>query len=193
MLADSRLNIYVAGADLSPRQRERIQAQLQTALRSLPPWVFELLQRRLQQLGAQNFPVVVEPAPRGQTGGRAFSLGHIEGRPAVRLYPRLAAAEIDWGQPLRQLLLKAAAYLAAPPPADAAFWQGWARAVQSDALRSKATQTGQHWAQATELDLLLEMFASCALNPEHARWRDLPAVRAFLREWAAPARPTSNL
>jgi hypothetical protein len=55
MLNESRLNIYVRGSDLSRRQRERIQAQVRTGLRSLPTWVFDLLRERIDALGIANF------------------------------------------------------------------------------------------------------------------------------------------
>jgi hypothetical protein len=29
----------------------------------------------------------------------------------------------------------------------------------------------------------VEMFAACALNPDHSRWAGLPTVRAFLDAW----------
>ena len=47
VLDESQLNVYVLDSNLSPRQKERLQAQVLTALRSLPPWMFGLLTRRL--------------------------------------------------------------------------------------------------------------------------------------------------
>lgn len=187
MLGHSQLNVYIVGASLTPRQRQRIQAQLQTALRRLPEWALALLRRRLQELGTASFPLIVEPQAGAESGPQALSLGDIEGRPAARLLPRLRADAVDWRQDLRYLLGKAVAYLAAPPASESDFWAHWALAIDSDALRKKANTAGQHWASATNLDLLIEMFAAYALNPRHDRWSDLPSVKAFLEGWRQAA------
>ncbi len=187
MTGESQLNVYIAGADLTPRLRQRLQAQLRTALRSLPEWPFDLLLRRLQELGATNFPLVVEPRGEDPPGDRALSLGDIEGRPAAYLLPRLRRDEIDWRQDLRYLLAKAIAFLAAPPAdEDPAFWRDWAAAVTADDLRATASAAGEAWRHAGDLDLLLEMFAALALTPDNERWSALPSVRAFLEEWRQP-------
>ncbi len=183
MLDESRLNVYIVGDSLSPRQRQRIQAQLQTALRSLPEWAFALLRQGLQEMGAANLPLIVEPQTVSDGGPPALSFGHLDGRPAVRLMPRLQGDALDWRQDRRYLVAKAVAHLAAPTPSDADFWARWSVAIASDALREKARQTGEHWAAASDLDLLIEMFAAYALNPDHGRWSDLPSVRAFLAGW----------
>ena len=188
MLRTGELNVYIIGDSLSPRERQRVQAQVQTALRSLPDWAFGLLHGRLQQVGAANLPLIVEPQTGDQAGPQALSLGQIEGRPAARLLPRLRGGDIDWRQDQRYLVAKAVAYLAAPPPSsDADFWARWSQAVASDGLGEKARATGEHWAGASDLDLLIEMFAAYALNPEHDRWAGLPSVRAFLDEWRQTA------
>lgn len=200
MTGESQLNVYIVGARLPPRLRQRLQAQLRTALRSLPEWPFDLLRRRLQALGASNFPLVVEPRgathfplvvePRGadDSSERALSLGDIEGRPAAYLLPRLRGDSIDWRQDLRYLLAKAIAFLAAPPAGqDPRFWRDWAAAVEADGLRDKAARAGEAWQSAGDLDLLLEMFAALALTPDHERWSALPAVRAFFEAWRQEA------
>ncbi|MBI2913450.1 MAG: hypothetical protein HYY03_05970 [Chloroflexi bacterium] len=187
-LRTGELNVYIIGDSLSPRERERVQAQVQTALRSLPEWAFGLLGRRLQQLGAANLPLIIEPQVRGETSPQALGLGQIDGRPAARLLPRLRGDDIDWRQDQRYLVAKAVAYLAAPAPSsDADYWARWSAAIASDGLRDKARATGEHWAEASDLDLLIEMFAAYALNPHHDRWAGLPAVRAFLDEWRQTA------
>lgn len=187
MTGESHLNVYIAGAELTPRLRQRLQAQLRTALRSLPEWPFDLMRRRLQELGAANFPLVIELRDDDTPGERALSLGDIEGRPAAYLLPRLSGDEIDWRQDLRYLLAKAIAYLAAPPAGhDPAFWRDWSAAVRRDALLEKAASAGEAWRDAGDLDLLLEMSASLALTPDHARWSSLPSVRAFLDRWRQP-------
>ena len=183
MLGDSQLNVYIVGDSLTPRHRQRIQAQLQTALRSLPDWAFGLLRRRLQELGAANLPLIVEPQAGPESGPQALGLGHIEGRPAVRLMPHLRADGIDWRQDLPYLLGKAVAYLAAPPVSDSDFWDRWSRALEGDRLREKAGEVGEHWTDASDLSLLIEMFAAYALNPRHGRWSQLPSVRTFLKGW----------
>jgi len=183
MLQDSQLNVYIVGDNLSPRQRVQLQAQLDSALRALPQWCLDLVRAALERRGARNFPLVVEPQP---PGGDALplSLGHIEGRPAAYLRPRLEGDRIEWLQDRRYLVAKAAAYVCAPPPDDAPdFWRRWAEAIAADALRDKAVAAHEAWAAASDADLLIEMFAAYALNAAHPRWSDLPAVRGFLEEW----------
>ena len=187
MPAEPHLNIYVVGAGLTPRQRQRIQAQLQTALRSLPAWAFGLLRRRLQELGGTSLPLIVEPRADDEGGTQALGLGHIDGRPAARLMPRLREDGIDWRQDQRYLIAKALAYVAAPPASDGDSWARWSRAVEADRLREKAKGVDAHWAEASDLSLLMEMFAAYALNPEDHRWSELPAVRAFLDGWRQDA------
>ena len=185
-LGESQLNVYVVGDSLSPRQRERIQAQVQTALRALPAWCFDLLRARLAGTGARNFALVVEPQ---EVAGEALplSLGHLHGRPAAYLRPHLRGDALDWGQDRRYLLAKAAAHIAAPPRhEDRGFWDRWSRAVAGDDLRSKAAAAAEAWAGAGDADLLIEMFAAYALNPAHPRWADLPSVRAFFDKWREP-------
>jgi len=183
MLGQSELNVYIIGDNLTPRQRERIRAQVETALRSLPDWSFGVLRRRLQELGAASLPLIVEPQAGDQPGPQALGLGHIEGRPAARLLPRIRGDGIDWRQDRRYLVAKAVAYLAAPSPSDSDFWARWSHAVATDGLGEKARASGEHWAGASDLDFLIEMFAAYALNPDHDRWAELPSVRAFLDEW----------
>lgn len=183
MLGDSQLNVYVLDTNLTPRHRERLQAQLQTAMRSLPSWVFDLVRRRVESLGARNLPLIVEARPRDDPGGRYLGLGEIEGRPAARLMPKLTEAGVDWGHDLPTLLAKAVAHLVAPDDSDAAFWQRWREALEADGLREDASASDDAWASAGDRDLLLEMFAAYALKPEHSRWRSYPEVRAFLEEW----------
>ncbi len=223
MRRDSQLNVYVVGDDLSPRQRQRLQAQLETALQALPRWCFDLLRDRLAASGAQSFPLVVEPQPalparpgsraEGPAGGRQavptgrqavptgrqalpLSLGRLQGRPAAYLRPRLngdpstglRTGTIDWLQDRRYLVAKAVAHMAAPGrEEDAAFWQRWAQAVKADGLRARAAAQAEAWASASDGDLLIEMFAAYALSPTHRRWRELPAVRAFLEGWGGDA------
>ena len=190
MLSDSQLNVYIVGDNLSPRQRVQLQAQLDSALRALPQWCLDLVRAALERSGARNFPLVIEPQPPGgdavPTGRQALplSLGHIEGRPAAYLRPRLEGDRIDWLQDRRYLVAKAAAYVCLPSPDDAPdFWRRWAEAIAADALRDKAVAAHEAWAAASDRDLLIEMFAAYALTPEHARWADLPAVRRFLDGW----------
>ncbi len=185
MLSDSQLNVYIVGDNLSPRQRVQLQAQLDSALRALPQWCLDLVRAALERGGAGNFPLVIEPQP---PGGDALplSLGHIEGRPAAYLRPRLEGDRIEWPQDRRYLVAKAAAYVCALLRDDAPdFWQRWAEAIAADALRDKATAAHEAWADASDLDLLIEMFAAYALNPGHPRWADLPAVRGFLEGWGS--------
>ena len=122
MLGESRLNVYVLGADLSPRQRERIQAQVQTGLRSLPAWVFDLLRQRIDALGVASLPLLIEPQAASNTH-RVLSLGRIESRPTVKLTPRIAEGQIAWGQGLPHLLAKAIAYIIAPDESSHDFWR----------------------------------------------------------------------
>ena len=185
MLSDSQLNVYIVGDNLSPRQRVQLQAQLDSALRALPRWCLDLVRAALERSGARNFPLVIEPQP---PGGDALplSLGHIEGRPAAYLRPRLEGDRIEWLQDRRYLVAKAAAYVCLPSPEDAPdFWRRWAEAVAADALREVATAAHEAWATASDADLLIEMFAAYALNPAHARWAELGAVRGFFEGWGS--------
>ncbi len=184
MQAESRLNVYILGARLSSKQRERIQAQVQTALRNLPASAFELLERTMDERGTRSLPVIIEPRASESAGGQVLGLGQIEGRPAVRLMPRLREASIEWGQDVRYLVAKAIAYMAAPAAYDANFWKRWRDAVDKDALRSRAAAVASEWSDSNDLGLLLEMFAAYVLNSRHPRWSDLPAVRAFLERWS---------
>ncbi len=181
MLGESRLNVYILGADLTPRQQERVQAQMQTALRSLPAWAFQLLTKRIEALGVPNVPLIIEP--QTAPGSQVLSLGNVENRPAVRLLPRLRQNRIDWGQDRIYLLAKAVAYMAAPASSETGFWTRWAHAVARDQLRDKAQEIGDQWQDATDLGLLFEMFAAYALTPDHERWSNLPHIRSFLDDW----------
>jgi hypothetical protein len=183
MLGESRLNVYILGDSLSPRQRERMQAQVQTALQSVPQWALDLLDRRIEEVGVRNLPLIVEPVPDDSRETRSLSFGDLEGRPAAKLLPRLSNDNVAWGQDRRYLVLKAVAYLASPAAEDRAFWERWAKAIASDGLRSAASGANEHWGEATDLDLLIEMFAALALNGAHANWSGMPAVRAFLEGW----------
>ncbi len=186
MQSNSQLNVYIVGDNLSPRQRVQLQAQLDSALRALPQWCLDLVRAALERSGARNFPLVIEPQP---PGGDALplSLGHIEGRPAAYLRPRLEGDRIEWLQDRRHLVAKAAAYVCAPPHDDAPdFWRRWAEAIAADALRDKAVAAHEAWAGASDRDLLIEMFAAYALNSAHARWSELPSVRGFLDGWGSP-------
>ncbi len=183
MLSDSQLNVYIVGDNLSPRQRVQLQAQLDSALRALPQWCLDLVRAALERSGARNFPLVIEPQP---PGGDALplSLGHIEGRPAAYLRPRLEGDRIEWSQDRRYLVAKAAAYVCLPSPDDAPdFWRRWAEAIAADALRDKATAAHEAWADASDRDLLIEMFAAYALNSTHTRWAELPSVLGFFEGW----------
>ncbi len=83
---------------------------------------------------------------------------------------------------------KAAAYVCVRSPDDASdFWRRWAEAVAADALRDVAAAVGEAWAEASDRDLLSEMFAAYALNPSHPRWAELPSVRGFFEGWRAKA------
>jgi hypothetical protein len=186
LLDESRLNVYVLGSKLSRRQRERIQAQVRTALRSLPAWVFDLVRQRIDVLGVSNLPLVIEPQPPAKPH-QALSLGRIESRPAVKLMPRLLGDEIAWGQDLRHLLAKGMAYIVTPDEADADFWRLWQEAVRHDRLREQARAIAGEYEHETDLDLLIEMFAAYALKPAHRTWAGLPEVGAFLERWRATA------
>jgi hypothetical protein len=181
MLGEPRLNVCILDADISPRLRERLQAQVQTAIRSLPRWPFALLTGRMSELGVAGLPLIVEPV-NSVDAAHPLGLGDIEGRPAARLRPRVSAETIEWGQDPRYLVAKAIAFMAAPPPADP-FWLRWADAIRSDSLREKASDSSAGWKAETDVGLLLEMFAAFALRDGHQRWSELQAVHAFLREW----------
>jgi hypothetical protein len=181
MLNDSRLNVYIQAAESSSRLRQRIQAQVETALRSVPRWAFDLMARRMDESGFRNAALIVEPVHSG-ADARCISFGTIDGRPAVRLLPRLANDGIEWGQDRRLLLAKAIAYLSSPP-ADAQFWDDWQQAIHSDALRTKARELHDAWAEATDLELFLELLAAYLVNPEHSRWTTLPATISCLNAW----------
>jgi hypothetical protein len=180
MLNDSRLNVYIQAAELSSRLRQRIQAQVETALRSVPGWAFDLMARRMDESGFRNAALIVEPVLPG--ADRCISFGNIDGRPAVRLLPKLASERIEWGQDMRLLVAKAVAYLMSPP-ADAQFWDVWQRAIDSDALRAKTRELHDAWADATDLELFLEMLAAYLVNAEHSRWKKLPATFSCLNAW----------
>jgi len=140
MLGESRLNIYVLGPDLSSRQRERIQAQISTGLRSLPRWLFDLLQQRIEALGVTSLPLIIEPQPPA-TPFRALSLGRVESRPAVKLTPRLRPDGVDWGQDLSRLLAKAIAWVLSHqttsiPRSGAVGTPRWRRTAFATRLRS---------------------------------------------------------
>jgi hypothetical protein len=182
MLNESRLNIYVLGSDLSRRQRERIQAQVHTGLRSLPTWVFDLLRQRIDALGIANLPLIIEPQTAGSTH-RVLSLGRIEARPTVKLTPRLLAEGLDWGQDLTRLLAKAVAYVTAPDERDTDFWRRWKEAADGDRLREKAVAVAGEYRDETDLGLFIELFAAYVLSPEHHRWPELARVHSFLDRW----------
>jgi hypothetical protein len=183
VISESQLNVYIVGQELSPRVKERLQAQVQTALKALPPWVFEVLRRQLDGLGQRNFPVIVEARPDGSR--QAINFGQIDGRPAVRLLPRLHADSIDWGQPLAHLLAKAAAWLARPD--DVTFRESWSAAVSADSLHDAAGSTDSMWADAGDTDLLLEMFAALCAREDDRAWGHYPNVRRFLDNWRGAA------
>ena len=180
MLGESRLNVYVLDTEVSPRLRERLQAQVQTAIRSLPSWTFSVLTNRMNEIGVSGLPLVIEPVL--STGSALpLSLGEIEGRPAARLRPTITGTVIEWGQDTRYLLAKAIGYLCAPS-ADSPFWAGWSTAIESDSLRRCAARSSAAWGSETDLGLFVEMFAARALRSRHGRWADFPAVDAMLRE-----------
>ena len=183
MLGEPRLNVSILDADISPRLRHRLQAQVQTAIRSLPRWPFALLTGRMNELGVTGLQVIVEPV-RSSGPSRPLGLGDIEGRPAARLRPRVSAEAIQWAQDPRYLMAKAIGYMAAPRPA-ASFWERWAGAVEHDRLRAKASQLSPGWEDETDAGLLVEMFAAYTLRDGHGMWSELPAVHAFLQEWRA--------
>ena len=183
MLGESQLNVYILGADLTPRIRERLQAQVQTALRSLPTWAFHLLKRQIDELGIRNLPLIVEPVASDTAPARSLDLGQIEGRPAARLMPRVAGDCIEWPQEPRYLVAKAIAYIAAPGRENGGFWARWSQDIASDGLRGKASQINGQWSGETDLGLLIEMFAAYVVSPNHGRWATLPAVRTFLQDW----------
>lgn len=183
MLGESRMNLYILGDSLSPRQRERLQAQVQTTLQSVPQWALNLLDRRIAELGVRNLPLIIEPVTGDTVDARSLTYGDLDGRPAAKLIPRLSTDTIAWGQDRRYLFLKAVAYLVSPPAADGEFWAGWSKAVESDGLRFTASGVDEHWSESTDLDLLIEMFAAYALNRAHSSWLDMPAVHAFLDGW----------
>lgn len=188
MAQDAQLNIYVLAADLSPRQRERVRAQLQTALRRLPRWLYAALDRRIRQLGAAALPFIVQPRPAAES--RVLGLGRIDGRPAVRLMPRLLeGGEVDWGQDRHHLLAKGIGYMLAPDEGDTQFWLRWREAVSTDGLRRMARSAGEAWEDASDLSLLIEMFAAYVLSPRHVRWKQLPAARSFLDGWLGHGKP----
>lgn len=182
MLGESRLNVYVLDADITPRLRERIQAQVETAIRGLPSWTFGLLTDRMNERGVSAMTLVVEPA--GATPVRPLSLGEIEGRPAACLRPNVSDNAIDWGQDARYLVAKAIGYLACPPP-DGLFWSNWTAAVEADGLRARAAASSAAWEDETDMGLLIEMFAAFALRDGDDRWSELPAIHNFLRDWRA--------
>lgn len=181
MLGEPRLNVYVLDSEISPRLRERIQAQVQTAIRSLPSWTFSLLTERMTGLGVTGLTLLVDPTKPAEPA-LPLSLGDIEGRPAALLRPRVSGNRIEWGQETRYLIAKAVGYLTAPP-SDAPFWVRWAEAVESDGLRATAAQSSAGWQDETDLGLLIEMFAAYAVRNGDNRWTQLPAIHSFLREW----------
>jgi hypothetical protein len=183
MLGESRLNVYILGDSLSPRQRERIQAQVQTALQSVPEWALNLLDRKIEDIGVRNLPLIIEPVPDDSAEARSLTFGDLDGRPSAKLIPRLSADAIVWSQDRRYLVLKAVAYLASPPAAEHEFWARWSKAVESDGLRSTASGVNAHWGEATDRDLLIEMFAAYALSEAHSNWSVMPAVRGFFDGW----------
>ncbi len=188
MLSESRLNVYILGAELTPRQRERIQSQVQTALRSLPAWAFGLLRGRIEEMGAQNLPLIIEPSAQRDNDRKVMSFGRIESRPAVRLMPRLLDEGVDWGHDHRYLLAKAVAYMATPAQeSHGDFWSRWRQAVTSDRLPERARESDEHWENVGDLGLLVEMFAAYALDPVHQRWAEFPEVKAFLESWRGSA------
>lgn len=186
MLDESQLNVYVLDSNLSPRHRERLQAQVLTALRSLPTWVFGLLSQRIEWLDVRNLPIIVEARSSDDASDQIISFGEIEGRPAARLMPRLLDGGIEWQQDPRALVAKAAAYMAKPPEGDA-FWQRWADAIEADRLRETDAVTMGGWSDANDLDLFLEMFAAYVTRSDHERWTVFAASRAFFDAWRGRA------
>ncbi|MCH8814890.1 MAG: hypothetical protein IH957_07285 [Chloroflexi bacterium] len=182
MLDESQLNVYVLDTSLSPRQRERLQAQVQTALRSLPRWVFSLLSQRIESLDVRNLPLIVEARSPDDPSGQIISFGEIEGRPAARLMPRLLDDGIEWEQDARLLVAKAAGFMARPPKDDG-FWRDWTDAIATDQLREVDAVKKGGWSDATDLDLFLEMFAAYVTKTDHERWTAFAATRAFFDAW----------
>ena len=182
MLNESQLNVYVLDSNLSPHQKERLQAQVLTALRSLPPWIFGLLTNRLEATGAKNLPLIVEARSPDDPSTKIISFGEIEGRPSARLMPRLTNDGIDWEHDPKLLIAKAAAYMAAPPTGDA-FWQRWSDAVATDRLRETDAVAAAEWKDASDLDLFLEMCSVYVNRPDHERWGGFPASHAFFGRW----------
>jgi len=182
MLGEPRLNVCILDPEITPRLRERLQAQVEAALRSLPPWSYKLLTRRMEELGVAGVPLVVEPVHGATAPQRPLSLGHIEDCPAARLLPRISGENIEWGQDRRYLVGKALAFMAAPAP-SAAFWQRWEDVIDRDRLRHKASNVSPEWDGESSLGLFIEMFAAYALNAGDVRWSQLPSVHAFLQEW----------
>lgn len=182
MLGESHLNVYILGSDIPPHIRERLQAQVQTALRRLPRWTLELVRRRIEEIGAPNFPLIVQPLGTDDPEEQIIGFGDVDGRPAVRLLPRVGDTEIDWGADAGRLMAKAVAYMVSPPRERREFWWRWRACIEEDGLRSAAARIDPAWRSASDLELFIEMFAAFALEPDHARWRTLPAVRAFLEE-----------
>jgi len=183
MVNESRINVYIRSTRLAPRQRERIQAQLQSALRLMPAWALALVDRRVFELGAHNLAIEVVPVFDGDTGTQVLSLGISDGKPAARLMPRVRGDHIDWGQNHRALIAKAVGYLMSPNRTNVKFWDRWSEVVEQDKLRVAAEGQASRWKEATDTDLLLEMFAAYALNPTHGRWSAFPQTKRFLEEW----------
>jgi hypothetical protein len=183
VLGESQLNVYIQAKDLPPRTKERLQAQVQTALRSLPGWAFALLTKRIEALGAANLPLVIAPRAEDDERPQTMSLGHIDNRPAARLMPRIEDGGVDWGQDLRYLMAKALAYMAAPDAEDTAFWERWTLAVNEDGVRDRAGDAGDAWKNATDIALLLEMFAAYITRSDSRGWDKTPRVKAFLEAW----------
>lgn len=185
MLGESQLNVYILGDRLTPRQRQRIQAQVQTALRSIPGWAFELLRRRIDSLGVRNLSLIVEP--QEEASAQVLSLGMIESRPAVRLLPHLLADRVHWGQDTRYLVAKAMVYMAAPAPSDIEFWASWSDVVKADGVREEAVAIDPAWRDESDRGLLVEMGAAYTLNRDGARWLRMPRVKSFLDKWRGAA------
>ena len=125
----------------------------------------------------------MEPVTDDNAPARSLGLGQIEGCPAARLMPRVAADRIEWPQEPRYLVAKAIAYMATPHVETGGFWARWSQDIAADGLRGKAVQINDEWAGETDLGLLVEMFAAYVVNPDHRRWEALPAVHAFLQDW----------
>lgn len=182
MLGEPRLNVCILDPEITTHLSERLQAQVEAALRSLPHWSYKLLTRRMEELGVAGVPLIVEPVHGPTAPQRPLSLGRIDDCPAARLFPHISGESIEWGQDRRYLAAKALAFMAAPAP-SAAFWQRWEDVIDRDRLRHKASNVNPEWAGESGLGLFLEMFAAYALNAAHERWSQLPAVHAFLQEW----------